>query len=100
LVNLLSRFYDPTQGHVLLDGIDLRDYKLADLRRQFAIVLQDPVLFSTTIAENIAYAKPDATRDEIIRAAEAAHAHEFISQLPAAYQTLVADRDIRLSPRH
>jgi ATP-binding cassette subfamily B protein len=97
LVNLLSRFYDPTHGQVLLDGIDLRDYRLADLRRQFAIVLQDPVLFSTTIAENIAYAKPDATRDEIIRAAEAAHAHEFISQLPDGYETLVGERGMRLS---
>jgi ATP-binding cassette, subfamily B, bacterial len=97
LVNLLSRFYDPTQGQVLLDGIDLRDYRLADLRRQFALVLQDPVLFSTTIAENIAYAKPDATRDEIIRAAEAAHAHEFISQLPDGYETLVGERGMRLS---
>ena len=97
LVNLLSRFYDPTHGQVLLDGIDLRDYRLADLRRQFALVLQDPVLFSTTIAENIAYAKPDATRDEIIRAAEAAHAHEFISQLPDGYETLVGERGMRLS---
>ena len=97
LVNLLSRFYDPTQGQVLLDGIDLRDYRLADLRCQFAIVLQDPVLFSSTIAENIAYAKPDATRDEIIRAAEAAHAHEFISQLPDGYETLVGERGMRLS---
>jgi ATP-binding cassette subfamily B protein len=97
LVNLLSRFYDPTQGQVLLDGVDLRDYRLADLRRQFAIVLQDPVLFSTTIAENIAYAKPDATRDEIIRAAEAAYAHAFISQLPKGYETLVGERGMRLS---
>jgi ATP-binding cassette, subfamily B, bacterial len=97
LVNLLSRFYDPTQGHVLLDGIDLRDYRLADLRRQFAIVLQEPVLFSTTIAENIAYARPDATRDEIMRAAEAAHAHEFIRQLPDGYETLVGERGMRLS---
>ena len=97
LVNLLSRFYDPTQGQVLLDGIDLRDYRLVDLRRQFAIVLQDPVLFSATIAENIAYAKPDATRDEIVRAARAAHAHEFISQLPNGYETLVGERGMRLS---
>jgi ATP-binding cassette, subfamily B, bacterial len=97
LVNLLTRFYDPTHGQVLLDGIDLRDYRLADLRRQFAIVLQEPVLFSTTIAENIAYAKPDATRDEIVRAAEAAHAHGFISQLPDGYETLVGERGMRLS---
>jgi ATP-binding cassette subfamily B protein len=97
LVNLLSRFYDPTQGQVLLDGIDLRDYRLADLRHQFAIVLQDPVLFSTTIAENIAYARPDASKEEIVRAAEAAHAHEFISQLPDGYETLVGERGMRLS---
>jgi len=97
LVNLLSRFYDPTHGQVLLDGIDLRDYRLADLRRQFAIVLQDPVLFSTTIAENIAYARPDATKDEIVRAAEAAHAHEFINLLPDEYETLVGERGMRLS---
>ncbi len=97
LVNLLSRFYDPTQGHVLLDGVDLREYKLADLRRQFAIVLQDPLLFSTTIAENIAYAKPDATKAEIIRAAEAAHADQFIGNLPDGYETLVGERGMRLS---
>jgi ATP-binding cassette subfamily B protein len=97
LVNLLSRFYDPTEGQVLLDGIDLRDYKLADLRSQFAIVLQDPVLFSTTIAENIAYARPDATKGEVVRAAEAAHAHEFISQLSDGYETLVGERGMRLS---
>jgi ATP-binding cassette subfamily B protein len=97
LVNMLSRFYDPTQGQVLLDGIDLRDYRLADLRRQFAIVLQDPVLFSTTIAENIAYARPDATKDEIVRAAEAAHAHGYISKLPDGYETLVGEKGMRLS---
>jgi ATP-binding cassette subfamily B protein len=97
LVNLLSRFYDPTEGQVLLDGVDLRDYRLADLRRQFAIVLQDPVLFSTTIAENIAYARPDATRDEIVRAAEAAHAHDFIRHLPNGYDTPVGERGMQLS---
>jgi ATP-binding cassette subfamily B protein len=97
LVNMLSRFYDPTQGQVLLDGIDLRDYRLADLRRQFAIVLQDPVLFSSTIAENIAYARPDATKDQIVRAAEAAHAHGYISKLPDGYETLVGERGMRLS---
>jgi ATP-binding cassette subfamily B protein len=97
LVNLLSRFYDPTEGQVLLDGIDLRDYRLADLRRQFAIVLQDPVLFSTTITENIAYARPDASKDDIVRAAKAAHAHDFISQLADGYETLVGERGMRLS---
>jgi ATP-binding cassette subfamily B protein len=97
LVNMLSRFHDPTQGQILLDGIDLRDYRLADLRRQFAIVLQDPVLFSTTIAENIAYARSDATKDEIVRAAEAAHAHRYISKLPDRYETLVGEKGMRLS---
>jgi ATP-binding cassette subfamily B protein len=97
LVNMLSRFYDPTHGQILLDGIDLRNYRLADLRRQFAIVLQDPVLFSTTIAENIAYARPDATKEEIVRAAEAAHAHGYISELPDRYETLVGEKGMRLS---
>jgi len=77
LVNLLTRFYDPTRGEILLDGIDLRNYKLRDLRNQFAIVLQDPILFSTSIAENVAYARPEATDAEIVNAARAANAHEF-----------------------
>ena len=74
LVSLLTRFYEPTQGQILLDGVDLRDYKLADLRHQFGIVLQESVLFSTSVAENIAYARPDASEREIIEAAKAAHA--------------------------
>jgi ATP-binding cassette subfamily B protein len=97
LTNLVTRFYDPSAGRILLDGIDLRDYKLADLRRQFAIVLQEPVLFSSTIAENIAYARPEATDDDIIAAAKAAHAHEFIMALPDGYDTLVGERGMRLS---
>jgi len=97
LVNLLTRFYDPIEGKILLDGIDLRDYKLADLRKQFAVVLQEPVLFSTTIAENIAYAFPGATSDQIIRAAEAAGAHGFIQELPQGYETQVGERGMRLS---
>jgi ATP-binding cassette subfamily B protein len=97
LVSLLSRFYDPTTGKILLDGVDLRDYKLTDLRNQFAIVLQEPVLFSTTIAENIAYARPGASENEIIAAAKAANAHDFISRLPQAYETLVGERGMRLS---
>ena len=68
LASLLTRFYDPTGGEVLLDGVDIRDYKLSDLRHQFAIVLQDPLLFLTSIAENVAYARPDATMDEIVAA--------------------------------
>ncbi len=96
LVNLLCRFYDPTRGRVLLDGVDIRDYQLAALRDQFAIVLQDPVLFSTTIAENIAYAR-FADRDQIVAAAKAANIHEFIEQLPDGYQTRVGERGMRLS---
>lgn len=97
LVNMLTRFHDPTQGAVLLDGVDLRELKLADLRRQFAIVLQDPLLFSTTLAENIAYGRPDATREQIESAARAADAHEFISALPAGYDTVVGERGMTLS---
>jgi ATP-binding cassette, subfamily B, bacterial len=97
LVNLLTRFYDPTSGDILLDGIDLRDYKLSDLRQQFAIVLQEPVLFSNTIAENIAYARPGAGEAEIVAAAKAASAHEFIVSMPGGYQTLVGERGVRLS---
>ncbi len=97
LVSLLPRFYDPVEGAVLLDGVDLREYRLTDLRRQFAIVLQEPLLFSTTIAENIAYARPDASPREIEDAARAANAHDFIRQLPNGYQTEVGERGMALS---
>ena len=97
VLSLLTRFYDPGEGKILLDGVDLRDYKLDHLRDHFAIVLQEPVLFSTTIAENIAYAWPDAPRDRIMAAAKAANAHEFITALPAGYETLVGERGILLS---
>jgi ATP-binding cassette, subfamily B, bacterial len=97
LVSLLTRFFDPTSGEILLDGVDLRDYKLADLRNQFAIVLQEPILFSSSIAENIAYARPHADRSEIVAAAKAANAHDFILNLPRGYDTLVGERGMRLS---
>jgi len=97
LVSLLSRFYDPTEGRILLDGVDLRDYRLADLRSQFAIVLQEPVLFSTSIAENIAYGRPGASHAEIVAAAEAAGAASFIERLPDRYDTPVGDRGQRFS---
>jgi ATP-binding cassette subfamily B protein len=97
VVNLLARFYDPTEGKVLIDGIDLRDYRLSDLRDQIAIVLQEPVLFSTSIAENIAYARSEATFDEIVAAAQAANADTFIRALPDGYDTQVGDRGVRLS---
>jgi ATP-binding cassette subfamily B protein len=97
LVNLLNRFFDPTQGRILLDEIDLRDYRVADLRAQFAILLQEPLLFSTSIAENIAYAKQDAGIEEIMAAARAANVHDFIAGLPDGYDTEVGERGIRLS---
>jgi ATP-binding cassette, subfamily B, bacterial len=97
LLNLLMRFYDPNAGEVLLDGRDIREYRIADLRKQFAIVLQEPVLFAASIAENIAYGKPDASDDEIVAAAEAAASHEFILSLPDGYHTQVGERGSRLS---
>ncbi|HET8906848.1 MAG TPA: ABC transporter ATP-binding protein [Ktedonobacterales bacterium] len=97
LLSLLIRFYDPISGQILLDGEDLRDYRLVDLRNQFALVLQEPVLFSTTISENIAYARPDATEREIIEAAKAANAHEFILGLPDGYRTEVGERGMMVS---
>lgn len=97
LVNLLTRFYDPTEGEIQLDKLNLRDYKVADLRQQFAMVLQEPVLFSVTIAENIAYARPGASEKQIIQAARAAGAHDFIQRLPDGYKTQVGERGMRLS---
>ena len=97
LVSLLVRLYDPQKGQILLDWIDLRDYKLADLRNQFAIMLQEPMLFSTSIAENIAYARAGAGFQEIVDAARTANAHEFIINLPEGYNTLVGERGMRLS---
>src|SRR5438034_8281623 len=96
-MNLLMRFYEPTAGSVLLDGVDLRDYKLKDLRRQFAVVLQDSVLFSTTIAENIAYGNHGVGRDAVIAAAQAANAHDFIVRLARGYDTQVGERGVQLS---
>jgi ATP-binding cassette, subfamily B, bacterial len=97
LVSLLPRFFDVSGGRVLLDGVDVRDYRLVDLRNQFSIVLQDAVLFSTSIEENIRYGRPDASTDEIRAAALAANAHDFILDLPDGYDTLVGERGMRLS---
>jgi ATP-binding cassette, subfamily B, bacterial len=97
IASLLMRFYDPHSGRILLDGADLRDYKLDDLRRQFSVVLQDSVLFSTTIAENISYGRPSATMDEIVAAAQAAEAHEFIGRAPNGYDTQVGQGGMMLS---
>ena len=97
LLRLLLRFYDPVSGRILLDGVDLRDYRVADLRNQFSLVLQEPILFSTSVAENIAYARPGANKEEIVRAAQAAHAHDFIASMPQGYATRVGERGMRLS---
>src|SRR5947209_6253916 len=97
LTNLLTRLYDPSAGRILLDGVDLRDYRRDDLRRQFAVVLQESVLFSASIAENIAYAVPGASREQIVAAARAANAHEFIERLPQGYDTEVGERGVKLS---
>jgi subfamily B ATP-binding cassette protein MsbA len=97
LVNLIPRFYDVTGGAILLDGCDVRDVTLASLRSQIGMVTQETVLFDDTIAANIAYGKPDATREEVESAARAAHAHEFIVRLDDEYQTLIGERGQRLS---
>jgi len=82
LVNLICRFYDVTEGSIRVDGVDIRSYAVSDYRRNIGLVLQEPFLFFGTIAENIAYGKPDATREEIVAAARAARANEFILRLP------------------
>lgn len=97
LVNLLFRFYDPTAGSVKIDGLDLREVALRDLRQQMALVSQDVTIFDQTVAENIACGKPGATRAEIEVAAEAAFAHDFITQLPSGYNTRVGERGVTLS---
>jgi ATP-binding cassette subfamily B protein len=97
LINLLTRFYDPIAGQVLLDGRDLREYHLADLRKQFAIILQEPVMFSASVLENIGYGHPQASRQEIMEAARAARAHEFIMALPEGYDTKIGEGGCRLS---
>lgn len=97
LVNLICRFYDVTEGSVRIDGVDIRSVPVADYRRNIGLVLQEPFLFFGTIAENIAYGKPGATRQEVIAAARAAHAHEFILRLPQGYDSLVGERGQGLS---
>ena len=97
LVALLARLYDPTEGEVLVDGADVRAVDLVSLRSQIAFVADDSFLFSATVAENIAYARPDASREEIERAARRAQAQEFIERLPGGYETMVGERGLTLS---
>jgi len=97
LVNLICRFYDVTEGAILVDGHDIRSLPIAEYRKHIGLVLQEPFLFYGTIAENIAYGRPDATHSDIISAARAAHAHEFILRLPYGYDSLVGERGQALS---
>jgi len=97
LINLLCRFYDVTGGAIRIDGRDVRDLPMSEIRRQIGMVLQSPFLFRGTIAENIAYGKPEATPEEVIRAAKAANAHDFITRLPEGYDTIVGEGGTGLS---
>ncbi|MCP1572217.1 ABC transporter [Herbaspirillum rubrisubalbicans] len=97
MVNLICRFYDVSEGAIRIDGVDIRSLPISEYRRNIGLVLQEPFLFFGTIAENIAYGKPEATREEIIAAARAAHAHEFILRLPQGYDSLVGERGQALS---
>ncbi|MCB0239724.1 MAG: ABC transporter ATP-binding protein, partial [Anaerolineae bacterium] len=97
VISLIPRFYDPVEGRVLVDGIDVRDLTLDSLRASIGIVLQEPFLFSATIAQNIAYGRPDASNEEIIAAAKLARAHDFIAGFPDGYNTRVGERGVTLS---
>ncbi len=97
LINLIPRFYDVTEGRILIDGVDIRDVTIESLRRQIGIVTQETFLFSASLRDNIAYGKPEATDEEIIEAAKAAHIHDFIMSLPDGYNTLIGERGVGLS---
>ena len=97
IANLICRFYDPVKGYITVDGYDLRQVTLASLRQQVAVVLQDTFLFNTTVRENLLYGKPDATEEELIAAAKAAYAHDFIMSLPDGYDTEIGERGVKLS---
>ncbi len=97
LVNLICRFYDVTAGSIRIDGVDVREFAVSDYRRHIGIVLQEPFLFFGTVAENIAYGRPEATREDIVGAARAARAHEFILRLPDGYDSIVGERGQSLS---
>jgi len=97
LVGLIARFYDPVRGCVRIDGKDIRNFKQRSLRQRISFVLQDTLLFHTTVWQNIAYGRPEARRDDIVRAAKLANAHEFIEQMPEGYDTVVGERGATLS---
>jgi ATP-binding cassette subfamily B protein len=97
IINLIPRFYDPTEGRILIDGTDIRSVTLSSLRSQIGIVLQDTILFATTVGQNIAFGKPEATESEIVAAAKAAQAHGFIAELPEGYDTQVGEQGRTLS---
>jgi len=97
LTALVPRFYDATEGRVLIDGVDVRDVTLSSLRSQIAVISQDPFLFSTTVRENIAFGAPEATDEDVEQAARLAQAHEFIAELPDGYDTVIGERGITLS---
>ncbi|MGQ9690422.1 MAG: ABC transporter ATP-binding protein, partial [Thermoproteota archaeon] len=97
IIKLIPRFYDPQEGYVLIDGVDVRDVKISSLRKNVGIVHQDVFLFPTSIRENIAYGKPNATQEEIERAAKAAKIHDFIMSLPKGYDTVIGERGVTLS---
>jgi subfamily B ATP-binding cassette protein MsbA len=97
IANLIPRFYDPTSGQVTVDGHDVKEVKLVSLRRQVAVVLQDTFLFNGTVRDNVVYGQPDASEDEMIAAAKAAYAHDFIVNLPQGYETEIGERGVKLS---
>ena len=97
LINLIGRLYDLDTGAILLDGVDLRDLRVEDLRTSVGYVLQETFLFNGSVAENIAYARPDASRADVVRAAATAHAHSFVMRLQDGYDTVVGERGVELS---
>jgi len=97
IISLIPRFYDPVSGVVKIDGMDVKSFKQKSLRQQISFVLQETVLFHGPVWQNIAYGKPEATRTEILKAAEAANAHEFIEKLPQGYNTVLGERGMTLS---
>jgi ABC-type multidrug transport system fused ATPase/permease subunit len=97
LVHLIPRYYEPTSGQILIGGVNIRELDLRELRRNVGIIFQETFLFSASVAENIAYGKPDASMQEVEACARAAQAHEFITELPDGYQTVIGERGVTLS---